>query len=49
MRLSPLDPSMGLWEHGIALAHFCAGRDKDAAYWATRSLRDFGGLRVATR
>ena len=42
MRLSPLDPSMGLWEHGIALGHFCAGRNQDAVLWSTLSLRDTG-------
>lgn len=42
MRLSPLDPSMGRWEHGIAMAHFLAGRDSEAILWATKSLRDSG-------
>jgi hypothetical protein len=42
MRLSPLDPSMSLWEHGIALAHFSAGRDREAVLWATKSLRHMG-------
>jgi TolB-like protein/class 3 adenylate cyclase len=42
MRLSPLDPSMSLWEHGIAMAHFLAGRDRETAFWATKSLRDMG-------
>ena len=42
IRLSPLDPSMGLWEHGIALGHFCAGRDEDAVSWSTMALRDMG-------
>jgi tetratricopeptide (TPR) repeat protein len=40
MRLSPLDPSMSLWEHGIALAHFLAGRDSEAVLWATKSLQE---------
>ena len=42
MRLSPFDPSMSLWEHGIAMAHFAAGRDAEAILWATKSLRDIG-------
>src|SRR4029453_11886641 len=42
MRLSPLDPSMGLWESGIALAHFNAGRDEEAVSWAMMSLRSIG-------
>jgi TolB-like protein/class 3 adenylate cyclase len=42
MRLSPLDPSMGLWQSGIALAHFYAGRDAEAVSWATMSLRSIG-------
>jgi TolB-like protein/class 3 adenylate cyclase len=42
MRLSPLDPSMGIWEHGIALGHFYAGRYEAAIRWATMSLRDVG-------
>jgi len=42
MRLSPLDPSMGLWQSGIALAHFNAGRDAEAVSWATMSLRSIG-------
>jgi TolB-like protein len=40
MRLSPLDPSMGLWEHGIALAHFQCG---------TRRRGGFVGHDVAPR
>ena len=35
MRLSPFDPSIGIWENGIALAHFVAGRYEDAVRWAT--------------
>jgi TolB-like protein/tetratricopeptide (TPR) repeat protein len=42
IRLSPFDPSMGLWQHGIALAHFFAGRDTDAHLWATMSWRGVG-------
>ena len=42
MRLSPFDPSIGIWENGIALAHFVAGRYEDAVRWATMSLRDGG-------
>ena len=39
MRLSPLDPRLFAWEFCTALAHFCAGRHKDAVGWAKRSLR----------
>jgi tetratricopeptide (TPR) repeat protein len=42
MRLSPFDPSMSLWEHGIAMAQFAAGRDAEAVLWATKALRDIG-------
>jgi adenylate cyclase len=42
MRLSPFDPSMGLWQNGTALAHFIDGRYEDAVRWATMSLRDGG-------
>jgi TolB-like protein len=42
MRLSPLDPSMSLWDHGIAMAHFAAGRDAEAVLWATKALREIG-------
>jgi len=42
MRLSPFDPSMGLWQNGTALGHFVAGRYEDAVRWATISLRDGG-------
>ena len=42
MRLSPFDPSMSLWEHGIGMAHFLAGRDREAILWATKSLREIG-------
>lgn len=42
MRLSPLDASMSLWEHGIAMAHFAAGRDAEAVLWATKALRNIG-------
>jgi hypothetical protein len=42
MRLSPLDPSMGLWQNGIALGQFQAGRYEDAVLSATMSLRNVG-------
>jgi adenylate cyclase len=42
MRLSPLDPSMGLWQNGIALGQFHAGRYEDAVLSATMSLRNMG-------
>jgi adenylate cyclase len=49
-RLSPLDPLAFLVWHGIAIAHFSAGRYDEAARWADRTLRespDFvAGLRL---
>jgi tetratricopeptide (TPR) repeat protein len=42
MRLSPLDPSLGLWQQGIALGHFYTERDEEAVRWSTMSLRDGG-------
>jgi hypothetical protein len=40
MRLSPLDPSMSLWEHGDSDGSFLSGRDSEAILWATKTLRD---------
>jgi hypothetical protein len=42
IRLSPLDTSMGLWQQGIALAHFVEARDADAVTWATMAVRESG-------
>jgi tetratricopeptide (TPR) repeat protein len=51
MRLSPLDPFTFAMQHGIALAHFLAGRYDQASLWAEKTLRayhsDPGALRVA--
>lgn len=39
MRLNPLDPRVFLTQSAMAFAHFIAGRDDDAADWATKALR----------
>jgi TolB-like protein/class 3 adenylate cyclase/tetratricopeptide (TPR) repeat protein len=39
IRLSPLDPSMGLWQHSTALGHFFSGRDADALSWIKMAMR----------
>jgi TolB-like protein/class 3 adenylate cyclase len=39
MRLSPRDPLIFRAQGGIALAHFLAGRDDEAALWAEKALR----------
>ena len=39
MRLNPLDPRVFLTQSAMAFAHFIAGRDDDAAEWATMALR----------
>lgn len=38
-RLDPLDPRAFLTQAGMALAHFVAGRDDEAAAWAAKVLR----------
>jgi TolB-like protein len=38
-RLDPLDPRAFLTQAGMALAHFIAGRDEEAAEWAAKVLR----------
>jgi tetratricopeptide (TPR) repeat protein len=52
MRLSPLDPVMGLMQVGTAHAHFFANRYCDASAWAEMVLREHsflhGALRIAT-
>jgi TolB-like protein/DNA-binding response OmpR family regulator len=40
MRLSPLDPRIGLMEGAMAFAHFFAGRHDEASSWADRAVRD---------
>jgi adenylate cyclase len=38
IRLSPHDPLMWLLMHGLSVAHFAAGRHRQAAEWAQRSI-----------
>jgi TolB-like protein/class 3 adenylate cyclase len=45
MRLSPLDPSMGLWQSSLAYARFYEGRYEEAVSWAMMSLRSLGYAR----
>jgi hypothetical protein len=40
MRLSPVDPMMFNMQHGMATAHFYAGRYEDAASWAEHAWRE---------
>jgi TolB-like protein/class 3 adenylate cyclase len=40
MRLSPLDPSFGLWQLWTATGHFFAERDEEAVTWAKAALLD---------
>jgi adenylate cyclase len=51
MRLSPFDPRLYQWQTATALAHTCAGRYEEAAFWAERALQDqpghMGALRMA--
>jgi TolB-like protein len=49
MRLSPLDPFMFVALQGIALAHFCAGRDDEASSWAQNALRENPNYHSALR
>jgi TolB-like protein len=39
IRLNPLEPRVFLTQTAMAFAHFIAGRDDDAANWATMALR----------
>jgi TolB-like protein/tetratricopeptide (TPR) repeat protein len=52
MRLSPLDPVIGLMQVGTAHAHFFANRYREASAWAEMVLREHGfvhgALRIAT-
>lgn len=40
MRLSPVDALMFTMQHGMACAHFYAGRSEEAASWAERAWRE---------
>jgi TolB-like protein/tetratricopeptide (TPR) repeat protein len=40
MRLSPLDPRIGMMRAATATAHFVAGRYDEAASWAEKALQD---------
>ena len=40
MRVSPLDPSLALWQLWTAMGHFYAGRDEKAILWAKTVLRE---------
>ena len=40
MRLSPLDPLIGMMQNATAYAHFFAGRYDEASSWAGMALRD---------
>jgi adenylate cyclase len=50
MRLSPIDPRTFVMQHGIAYAHFFAGRYDEALSWAKMALREqpdsHGALRI---
>ena len=48
MRLSPLDPRIGVMETAMAFAHYLAGRDDEASRWADRAVRDAPDFIAAT-
>jgi tetratricopeptide (TPR) repeat protein len=48
IRLSPLDPRLGLMETAMAFAHFFAGRHDEASSWADRAVRDAPDFVAAT-
>jgi len=48
MRLSPLDPRVGLMQTAMAFAHFFAGRHDEASSWADRAVRDAPDFVAAT-
>jgi hypothetical protein len=48
LRLSPLDPRVGLMETAMAFAHYFAGRDDEASLWADRAVRDAPDFAAAT-
>ena len=51
MRLNPMDPTLFSMQHGVAHAHFFAGRYDEALAWAKMGLRGLpdshAGLRIA--
>jgi TolB-like protein/DNA-binding response OmpR family regulator len=47
MRLSPLDPRLGLMETALAFAHCFAGRYQEASLWADRAIRDAPDFGIA--
>jgi adenylate cyclase len=49
LRLSPLDPLIGLMWTAVAFAHFLAGRHDEASSWAERALRENPTLHSAIR
>lgn len=49
MRLSPLDPFMYVTQNGIAVAHFCIGRDDEASSWAEKALLESPNYYLALR
>jgi Flp pilus assembly protein TadD len=49
MRLSPRDPSLFLFQTGMAYAHFIGGRYEDALTWARQAVRDRPSYMVAQR
>jgi adenylate cyclase len=48
MRLSPLDPRVGLMETAMAFAHFFAGRHDEASSWADKAVQDAPDFVAAT-
>src|SRR5262249_21130475 len=48
IRLSPLDPRIGLMETAMAFAHFLAGRHDEASLWADKAVRDAPDFVAAT-
>jgi adenylate cyclase len=40
LRLSPLDPRIGLMHYAAGSAHFCAGRVEEAVLWLLKATRD---------
>jgi len=49
MRLSPVDPRTWFMQHGMAHAHFFAGRYDDAVIWAKMALREVPDTHAALR
>ncbi len=48
IRLSPLDPRVGLMQTAMAFAHFFAGHHDEASSWADRAVRDAPDFVAAT-